>query len=115
MTQTPVNIQNAQGHQVLAAAGKKILRTGGKEQLFEWANFQPNETVLELAASFGESGIALSQRYGVRVVGVEKNPESVARARVNIRNAGLENQVEIIEGDIFHLEAIPGEFDLANG
>ncbi|HAZ43378.1 MAG TPA: SAM-dependent methyltransferase [Cyanobacteria bacterium UBA11371] len=114
MTQTPVNIQTAQGHQVLAAAGKKILRPGGKaatEQLFEWANFKPGETVLELAASFGESAIALSQRYNVRVVGVEKNPESVARARVNIRNAGLEQQIEIIEGDIFHLEAIPGEFD----
>jgi len=39
-----------------------------------------------------------------------KNPDSVARARTNIRAAGLE-QIEIIEGDIFHLEAIPGQFD----
>lgn len=107
-------IETASGHQVLAAAGKKYLRPGGRtatEQLFQWANFQPGETVLELASSFGYSAIALAKRYGVKVVGVEKNPDSVARSRVNIRAAGLEHQIEIIEGDIFHLEAIPGKFD----
>lgn len=114
MTQTTINLQTAPGHQVLAAAGKKILRPGGKsatEQLFKWANFQPDETVLELASSFGYSAIALAQRFGVKVVGVEKNPASVARARANIQAAGLTEQITIIEGDIFHLEAISGQFD----
>lgn len=114
MTNATLNFKTAPAHQVLAAAGKKILRPGGRtatEQLFEWANFQPGETVLELAASFGYSAIALAKRFGVRVVGVEKNPDSVARARENIRAAGLEEQVEIIQGDIFHLDAIPGQFD----
>lgn len=114
MTPTTINLQTAPGHQVLAAAGKKILRPGGKsatEQLFKWANFQPDETVLELASSFGYSAIALAQRFGVKVVGVEKNPASVARARANIQAAGLTGQITIIEGDIFHLEAISGQFD----
>ncbi|MEB3179898.1 MAG: methyltransferase domain-containing protein [Nostocaceae cyanobacterium] len=114
MTNTTLNFQTASGHQVLAAAGKKYLRPGGKiatEKLFQWANFQPNETVLELASSFGYSAIYLAQHYGVKVVGVEKNPASVERARANIRTASLENQIQIIEGDIFHLEAIAGQFD----
>lgn len=114
MTNATLNFKTAPGHQVLAAAGKKILRPGGRvatEQLFQWANFQPGETVLELASSFGYSAIALAKRFGVRVVGVEKNPDSVARARENIRAAGLEGQVDIIEGDIFNLETIPGQFD----
>lgn len=114
MTQPTTNFATAPGHQVMAAAGKKILRPGGKaatEQLFQWAEFQPGETVLELAASFGHSAIALAKRYGVRVVGVEKNPESVARACANIRTAGLQEHVQVIEGDIFHLEQIPGQFD----
>jgi cyclopropane fatty-acyl-phospholipid synthase-like methyltransferase len=114
MTNATLNFKTAPGHQVLAAAGKKMLRPGGRtatEQLFAWAEFQPGETVLELAASFGYSAISLAQRFGVRVVGVEKNPDSVARARENIRAAGLEGQVEIVEGDIFHLEAISGQFD----
>lgn len=114
MTNATLNFKTAPAHQVLAAAGKKILRPGGRaatEQLFNWANFQPGETVLELASSFGYSAIALAKRFGVQVVGVEKNPSSVARARENIRAAGLEGQVEVIEGDIFHLETIPGQFD----
>lgn len=114
MTQSTINFETAPGHQVMAAAGKKILRPGGKaatEQLFQWAEFKPGETVLELAASFGYSAITLAKRYGVRVVGVEKNPESVARARVNIKAAGLEDQVQVIEGDVFHLEQIPEQFD----
>ena len=111
---TSLNLATAPGHQVLAAVGKKLLRPGGKqatEQLFTWANFQPGETVLELASSFGESAIALVQRFDVRVVGVEKNPNSVIKARENIQKAGLADKIQIIEGDIFHLEAITEKFD----
>lgn len=114
MSNATLNLHNATAHQVLAAAGKKILRPGGKtatETLFTWANFQPGETVLELASSFGYSAIALAKRYGVRVVGVEKNPESVARARANVAAAELTDRVQIIEGDIFHLEQITEQFD----
>ncbi|OYD97623.1 SAM-dependent methyltransferase [Nostoc sp. 'Peltigera membranacea cyanobiont' 210A] len=114
MTNTILDFQTATGHEVLAAAGKKYLRPGGRiatEKLFQWANFQPGETVLELGSSFGYSAIALAKNYHVKVVGIEKNPDSVALARANICAAGLENQVEIIEGNIFNLEAIPGKFD----
>ncbi len=112
--QTQLNFKTAPGHQVLAAAGKKALRPGGlaaTEQIFKWTNFQSGETVLELAASFGYSAIALAQRFNVRVVGVEKNPDSVARAQANVAAAGLTQQVEIIQGDIFHLEQISEQFD----
>ena len=67
---TTINFATAPGHEVLAAAGKKILRPGGKaatEQLFTWADFQPGETVIELAASFGESAIAIAKRFDVKV------------------------------------------------
>ncbi|HEY9736110.1 MAG TPA: class I SAM-dependent methyltransferase [Trichocoleus sp.] len=114
MAPLTLNLDKATGHQVMAAAGKKILRPGGRaatEQLFRWAGFQPGESVLELAASFGYSAIALAKRYNVRVVGVEKNPDSVARAQANIRAAGLEDQVTVVEGDIFHLEQIAEQFD----
>ncbi|MBD2308240.1 class I SAM-dependent methyltransferase [Chroococcidiopsis sp. FACHB-1243] len=114
MTHATLNYETAPGHEVLAAAGKKYLRPGGRlatEQLFQWANFQPGETVLELAASFGLSAIAIAQRYGVRVVGIEKNPDSVVLARANVATAGLSDRVEIIEGDIFHLDRLTEKFD----
>ncbi|MEO1069763.1 MAG: class I SAM-dependent methyltransferase [Cyanobacteria bacterium J06638_6] len=109
-----MDLKTAPGHQVLAAAGKQALRPGGytaTEQLFAWADFKPGETVLELAASFGYSAIALAQRYGVRVVGVEKNPDSVTQARANVAAAGLGDRVDIIAGDILHLEQVTEQFD----
>lgn len=114
MTQTKLNFETASGHQLLAAAGKTTLRPGGRvatEQLFEWANFQSGETVLELASSFGDSAIALAQRYNLHVVGIEKNPESVARARANVAAAGLSDQIQMIEGDVFHLDRLTEQFD----
>jgi predicted O-methyltransferase YrrM len=96
MTNAILNFQTASGHQVLAAAGKKYLRPGGRiaiEKLCQWANFQPGETVLELASSFGYSAISLAQRYHVKVVGIEKNPDSVVQARENVGAAGRENQI----------------------
>lgn len=111
---TTLNFSTAPGHQVLAAAGKRILRPGGKaatEQLFTWADFQPGDTVLELAASFGESAIALARRFNVRVVGIEKNPDSIAKARENIKAAGLSDKITIIEGDVFKLDKITDKFD----
>jgi predicted O-methyltransferase YrrM len=109
-----LNFATAPGYQVLAAAGKRILRPGGKaatEQLFIWADFQPGETVLELAASFGESAIAIGKRFNVHVVGIEKNPNSIAKAREKIKAAGLSDRVTMIEGDIFHLEQIVDKYD----
>jgi hypothetical protein len=109
-----VDLSKAPGHEVLAAAGKTMLRPGGKaatEQLLAWGNMQPGQTVLELASSFGYTAIALAQRFGVRVVGIEKNPDSVARARANIAAAGLEEQVSVVEGSIFHLDEIEQQFD----
>lgn len=111
---TTLNFATVPGHQVLATAGKKILRPGGKaatQQLLTWANFQPGETLLELAASFGESAIEIAKKYKVRVVGMEKNPDSVAKARENIKAAGLSDQITIIEGDIFHLDEMTDKFD----
>jgi predicted O-methyltransferase YrrM len=113
-TDKTINWQTAPGHEILAAAGKTILRPGGQAattQLWQWADFQPGETVLELASGLGKSAIALAQRYGVTVVGIEKNPERVAIAQAHVQAAGLADQVEIRQGDIFHLAAIPQQFD----
>ncbi len=77
MTQTAPNLKTAPGHVVLTAAGKTVLRPGGcvaTEQLFQWANFKPGETVLELASGLGNSAINLAKRYNVQVVGIEKMP-----------------------------------------
>jgi len=114
VTHNTLNLHSATGHQVLATAGKKILRPGGRaatQQLLQSANLKPGETVLELAASFGESAIALAKQFDVQVIGIEKNPHRVVRARANIQAARVARLVEVIEGDMFQLDAISEQFD----
>lgn len=104
-----LDIKKAPGHQVLAAAGMKALRPGGigaTETLLRWAGFQANQTVLELASGLGYSAILLAKRYGVHVVGVEKDPNSIACAQANIVKKGLAGVVEILQGDISHLDQV---------
>ncbi|WP_159790441.1 SAM-dependent methyltransferase [Sodalinema gerasimenkoae] len=114
MTTNTFNPKTAPGHQVLAAAGKTILRPGGQaasRQLWTWAEFTPGDTVLELASSFGMSAIALAREFGVNVVGVEQNSESVQRATKAVREAGLSDRIRFVEASIFKLDQLEEQFD----
>jgi caffeoyl-CoA O-methyltransferase len=64
--------------------------------------------VLEIGGSRGYSGIWLGAgaRYlGGRVVSIERDGEAARRWRENVREAGLEDWVELIEGDA--LDVLP--------
>jgi ubiquinone/menaquinone biosynthesis C-methylase UbiE len=114
MTHTTLNFATAPSHVVLAAAGKTVLRPGGRiatERLFQWANFKSNETVLELASGLGNSAIALAKRYNVQVVGIEKDADRIAIAQANAKSTGLDHRVRFIQGDIFQLESVSESFD----
>jgi predicted O-methyltransferase YrrM len=72
--------------------------------------------VLEVGGSRGYSSIWLGAgvRYlGGRVVSIEKDSGTAARWRANIREAGLEDWVELLEGDALEvLPAIEDVFDI---
>jgi cyclopropane fatty-acyl-phospholipid synthase-like methyltransferase len=112
--QTFPDLTTAPGYAVLAAAGKTVLRPGGcaaTEQLLQWADFKPGETVLELASGLGHSAIAIAKRYNVQVVGIEQDAHQVAIAQAKVRAIGLDHQVQFIQGNIFYLEALSQSFD----
>jgi predicted O-methyltransferase YrrM len=72
--------------------------------------------VLELGGSRGYSSIWLGAgvRYlGGRVVSIERNADAAARWRENVAAAGLEEWVELIEGDAFDvLRELEDVFDV---
>ncbi|MEM0910150.1 MAG: class I SAM-dependent methyltransferase [Pseudomonadota bacterium] len=106
------NISILPGHEVLAMAGKTILRPGGlkaTEQLFSWAGFEKQKTLLELASSFGHNLEVLSNKFGLVVTGIDKNESSVHRAREKLKNAS--KPINIAEGDILNLDEMNGTFD----
>lgn len=70
---------------------------------------QPHETVLEIGTGSGYTAALLGKK-AQRVVTLEINPELVATARDNLRNAGIQN-VEVRQGDGSKITAADGSFD----
>lgn len=73
-------------------------------------------SVLEIGAASGYSGIWLglgAREVGGRVVAIEYDAVRAKEAAANIRRAGLDDVVTVIEGDGFAaIPALPGTFDL---
>lgn len=84
--------------------------------LFSLVAPQTGCEVLELGGSRGYSSIWLGAgvRYlGGRVVSIERAPEAAERWRVNVRDAGLEEWVELIEADALDvLQELEDIFDV---
>jgi SAM-dependent methyltransferase len=69
--------------------------------------------VLDVHCGGGRWLIAMAQRFpALSLVGVEFEPDSVARARANVAAAGLEGRISIEHGDV-EAPGHTGEFDLA--
>jgi caffeoyl-CoA O-methyltransferase len=84
--------------------------------LFSLVAPQTGCEVLEIGGSRGYSSIWLGAgvRYlGGRVVSVEKDPQAAERWRVNVREAGLEAWMELMEGDALDiLRELEDVFDI---
>lgn len=70
------------------------------ERMLKLANIGSGDVVYDLGSGDGRIVIAAAKKYGVRAVGIELDPELVARSRDNVRQAGVEGLVEIREQDI---------------
>jgi caffeoyl-CoA O-methyltransferase len=94
---------------------RAVARTTG-QFLFGVVAPQTACELLELGGSRGYSSIWLGAgvRYlGGRVVSVERNPDAARRWRENVAQAGLEEWVELVEGDALEVVAeIEDVFDV---
>ena len=94
---------------------RQIAPTTGRF-LFALAASQAGVEVLEIGGSRGYSSIWLAagaRVLGGRVVSLEHDPEKCAAWRANVAEAGLEEWMELVEGDAFTtLREIEDTFDL---
>lgn len=76
---------------------------------------QKPKRILEVGCAIGYSSIlfASSLDGDVEIITVERNEKMIEKAKENIKRAGLENKITILEGDAEeHLKAVDGEFDM---
>lgn len=102
------------GAGLMAALGKKVIHVGGRpstEQLFELAQIEPGQHVLDAGCGVGSTAIEIASRFGCQVTAIDISPSMVERATVNVRAAGLEDTVTVQQGDILALEFPDDAFD----
>lgn len=74
------------------------------ERMIELADIQPGEKVYDLGCGDGRIVVTAAQLHGVKAVGVDIDPEQVAKSRENAERAGVEDLVTIVEGDIYETD-----------
>lgn len=72
------------------------------EAMLKLAGVKPGDIVYDLGSGDGRIVISAVRDHGAsRAVGVDINPERIAEANANARRAGVEDQVEFRQGDLF--------------
>lgn len=72
-------------------------------QMLRIARLRRGDVFYDLGCGDGALLIMAAEEFGARAVGVEIQPKLVAYARQRIRDRGLTDDVEVIEGDLFRV------------
>ena len=80
------------------------------DKMLELAEIREGDIVYDLGCGDGRIVVTAAQRYGVRAVGVDIDPERVLEAKEAAKDAGVESLVTIRHADIFDLDL--GEADV---
>lgn len=77
------------------------------EAMLELAEVGPDDVVYDLGSGDGRIVVTAAKKYGARGVGVDIDPERIADGRANAREAGVEDRVRFIQGDLFEVDLSP--------
>jgi hypothetical protein len=75
--------------------------------MLQAAKVTNEDYVIDLGSGDGRIVILAARRFGARGLGIENNPELVARSRENARNAGVAERVSFREQDLFKTDLSP--------
>ena len=106
-------------HEVAHKMGKTVLRPGGSEatkHIQAMADIHQGDSVLELSAGLGISGIELAQKYGANVLITDIDTSRLDKVTDRINALGISNLVSVKKVDMFDIDRDLGseaKFDVA--
>lgn len=71
------------------------------DAMLEVAGVKPGDVLYDLGSGDGRIVVTAAQRFGVRGVGIDINPERIQEAEANARAAGVERLTDFRQEDIF--------------
>ena len=75
--------------------------------MLKLAAITPEDVVYDLGCGDGRIVIAAARDYGARSVGIELNPETLAKARASLARSGLSHLVRVYQGDVRKMDFSP--------
>jgi ribosomal protein L11 methylase PrmA len=69
--------------------------------MLELAMVSSNDLLYDLGSGDGRIVISAAMKYGARGVGIDLDPQRVTEAKANAKNAGVEDKVRFMVGDLF--------------
>jgi SAM-dependent methyltransferase len=73
-------------------------------QMLKVANVSEDDVVYDLGSGDGRIPITAAQMFGARAVGVEIDPDLIAKARAKAKEAGVADKVEFRQQDLFNTD-----------
>ncbi len=73
-------------------------------EMLKLANLHKGDVLYDLGSGDGRVVVTAAQKYGIRGVGVDINPERISEARENAKKAGVTDRVTFREGDLFQAD-----------
>jgi 2-polyprenyl-3-methyl-5-hydroxy-6-metoxy-1,4-benzoquinol methylase len=77
---------------------------GVVDEMLKIANVSKNDILYDLGSGDGRIPITAAQKYGTRGVGVDIDPDRVAEAKNNAIQAGVTDQVQFMQQDLFETD-----------
>jgi SAM-dependent methyltransferase len=74
------------------------------DKMYELAQVTAKDVVYDLGCGDGRIVIGAAQRFGARGVGIDIDPQRIAEATANVKDAGVGDRVRLIQGDLFEAD-----------
>ncbi|MGZ8265473.1 MAG: SAM-dependent methyltransferase [Burkholderiales bacterium] len=74
------------------------------DKMLELAKVTAQDIVYDLGCGDGRIVITAAQKYGVRAVGIDIDPQRIKEATANAKAAKVTDKVKFIEGDLFEAD-----------
>lgn len=71
------------------------------DRMLEIARVNKDDLLVDLGSGDGRIVITAAKKYGARAIGIDLDPQRVAEAKANAKEAGVEDQVQFMVGDLF--------------
>jgi SAM-dependent methyltransferase len=71
------------------------------DEMLRLAAIRPGDVLYDLGSGDGRIPIAAAKRYGIRAVGIERDPQRIAEANALAAREGVTHRVRFVQGDLF--------------